>query len=104
MYRTSTWQAGAACAVPQCSSCLRPFRPGAHFFAVRSHLVAQPLVQQLLAESGERLRIGLRQFAVPADLVRDLERMAEGRRVHQLEILLFSAAARLATSSTHSPA
>ena len=43
-----------------------------HCVAVGCHFVAQPVIEELLAELGERLRVGLRQLCVPADLVRDL--------------------------------
>ncbi len=60
----------------------------AHFFAVCGYFVAQSLVQQLLAELRERLRVGLGQLRIPADVVCNLRSMAEGRRHHQLKILL----------------
>ena len=53
-----------------------------------SHLVAQPVVQELLTELHEGLRVSLRQLGIPADLVRDFERVAEGRRLHQFQILV----------------
>ena len=60
----------------------------ARIVPIRLHLVAQSLVQQLLPELRECLRVCLTHLRAPSDRACDLRRMAEGRRIHQLQVLV----------------
>ncbi len=54
------------------------------FIQVSGDFVAQAIVEKLLAELRECLWVGRGELRVPADLVGDLDSVAEGRCVHQL--------------------
>ena len=61
----------------------------AYIVAVRCYLLAQAAVEQLLAEGCDGLRVRLRKLRTPsAGLVGNLDCMTEGRRLHQLKVLL----------------